>query len=60
MTDVDVLREYRSPGGVHRFEDSDEIVLDVTRMKAEEAARKVKEFVERTEREGRSEEELAV
>jgi broad-specificity NMP kinase len=55
LTDVEVLREYRSRGGVLKFGDADEIVVDVTRLEPEEAARKVAEFVEKREREGRSE-----
>ena len=58
LTDVGMLMECRSRGGVHKFEDSDEIALDVTTMAPEEAARRVKEFVERREEEGRSGDEL--
>jgi hypothetical protein len=55
LTYVGVLREYRSHGGVWKFEDEDEIVLDVTRLEPEEAARRIVRFVERREGEGRSE-----
>ena len=39
------LREYRRRGGVLRFGDGDEIVLDVTELKPEGAARRIGEFV---------------
>jgi broad-specificity NMP kinase len=55
LTDVGVLREYRSHRGVWKFEDEDEVVLDVTHMELEEAARRIVRFVEKREREGRSE-----
>ena len=52
LVDVGVLREYRSRGAIDRFEDQDEIVLDVTSMKPEEAAERVRWFVERRRRRG--------
>ena len=56
LTDVQVLREYRSRwGGAWKFGDADEIVLDVTDLKPEEAAGRIREFVEEREREGRGE-----
>ena len=55
LTDVTLLREYRSQGGAWMFEDDDEIVLDVTRMTPEEAAGRIVRFVEQRENEGRSE-----
>ncbi|KAK3720103.1 hypothetical protein LTR37_003926 [Vermiconidia calcicola] len=55
LTDVEVLKQYRSRGSILRFGDDDEVEMDVTDIEPEEAARRVYEFVERREREGRSE-----
>ena len=55
LTDVEVLKEYRSKQSILTFRDDDEIEIDVTDVRPEEAARRVEEFLERREREGRSE-----
>lgn len=55
LTDAEVLKEYRSKQSILRFGDDDEIEIDVTEVKPEEAARRIHEFVLGREREGRSE-----
>ena len=55
LTDVELLKEYRSKWSIWRFEDDDEIEIDVTDVKPEDAAKRIMDFVERREREGRSE-----
>ena len=54
LTDVEILKDYRSEMSIHRFGDDDEIEIDVTSTAPEEAGRKIVNFVERREREGRS------
>lgn len=54
LTDVKVLKDYRSREGIYKFEKDDEIVLDVTSTPAEETAAKIAEFVEMRERGGRT------
>ena len=54
LRDGEVLRGYRRRGGVLRFGDGDEIVLDVTDVEPEEAARRIVAFVMKREREGRN------
>ncbi|KAK3645617.1 hypothetical protein LTR56_009057 [Elasticomyces elasticus] len=59
LTDLAILTEYRERGsGIFKFGDDDEIELDVTGMAPEEAAGKIKAFIERREREGRSYDDL--
>ena len=55
LTDVSILKEYRSKWGILKFGDEDEIEVDVTELKASEAVERIREFVERREAEGRSE-----
>ncbi|KAK3702436.1 hypothetical protein LTR37_014902 [Vermiconidia calcicola] len=55
LTDGEVLKEYRSRGSILRFGDDDEVEIDVTDIEPEEASRRVYGFVERREREGRTE-----
>ena len=54
LTDVGILREYRRRGSILRFGDDDEIEIDITSLRPEGAARRIVEFVERREREGRT------
>ena len=54
LTDVEILRGYRRRGGKMRFGDQDEIEIDNTGLSAEDVAKRVLDFVERREREGRS------
>lgn len=56
LVDVEVLRGYRGQAGILRFGDEDEVEIDVTGISAEEAAGRIRGFVERREREGRSSE----
>ena len=53
LVDVDVLRKCRAGESSHIFEDTDEIVIDVTHIRAEEAAELISDFVARREVEGR-------
>lgn len=55
LVDVKTLREYRSRGGVLRFEEEDELVIDVTKVTAAEAAGSIKSFFEGREKEAREE-----
>ena len=57
LTDVKVLREYRAREGVWKFEDDDEIEIDVTNIGTEVAAQRIATFVEGREKVGRSEPE---
>ena len=57
LTDVRVLREYRARDGTWKFEDDDEIEIDVTSISAAEAAERVARFVVQREKDGRSESE---
>jgi len=54
LRDVEVLRQYRSRGGIYKFGDDDEVEVDITNVDAEMAARTIWEFVARREKEGRS------
>lgn len=54
LTDVEILKDYRSRDSILRFEDDDEIEIDVTSVKPYDAAQMIRDFVDRREREGRS------
>lgn len=61
LRDQDVLREIREKcGGVWKFGDDDELVLDVTRMEKSEAAERITKFFERRGREGRGRSEVDI
>lgn len=49
-----MLREYRRKSSPMKFGDEDEIEIDVTSVQPAEAARRIIEFVERSERDGRT------
>ena len=46
LTEVDRLLQYRERTTIYKFNDIDEIEIDVTDIKPEEAAKRVLEFVE--------------
>ena len=54
LTEVRVLREYRARDGIWKFEDDDEVEIDVTSTCAEAAAQKIARFIEQREKDGRS------
>ncbi|KAK5126757.1 hypothetical protein LTR85_009691 [Meristemomyces frigidus] len=57
LTDMERLREYRARDRIWKFEDDDEIEIDITSISAQAAAERIKGFIEQREKEGRSEHE---
>ena len=49
LTDVELLKEYRTNSSPHEFLDDSEIYLDVTSMAPEAAAKEIKKFVDEME-----------
>ena len=57
LTDVETSKEFRSTTSVHRFGDDNEIEIHVSSVAPEEAARKIKDFMDRWEGGGRRSED---
>lgn len=54
LKEVKVLTEIRERYSTWKFEDGDELVLDVSKLESDQAAVKIKEFFDKRQRDGRT------